>query len=567
MKIILTIFILIAGVMSTIAQNNIPKELLDSYYSVRKSDDPQKKTQLASEMEQYMNKTILNENSSDPAFTVNHGNGSSSDWYNNDIMIHSGNLNELTSKPLILKQGEDGWLYMLAGLKSTPQNNGSLTLYKSSDGGYNWEYILNAVSGLQYFTSFDMLIESRDNSIADSTRIFVYYTASLSAGGNDAQLFMISTTRNGTGTYSGLVGTPASGRKFEQVTCCSDGQYYQSNTYIHAFVKESPNAGTTNGFRHFRSINWGTSHTNDIITTDPKDNYPCAQFFSTGASDSILIAFERIFDASSTGIGIYKTTELPTAINSYMMAAMLQAGVKNEKPCLTVSQQKFEIEKKMIITYTSAGKPASYHSTNNGKQWTYKGFTGTPSCSYTFCYSDSGSTAGNNFITGFVSLSGDSIMTSRTSAGGFYTLTKINNISSSPLYTPAFALLNTVNGRKSVCAFAGNSGINAYFDGEHFVTGIHNMSNEIPEQYNLEQNYPNPFNPVTNIKFSIPKQGYVSLKVFDITGKEISNLISGILNQGSYVFDFKASELPSGVYFYRLNAGSFTDVKKMILVK
>ncbi|MEO8514943.1 MAG: T9SS type A sorting domain-containing protein, partial [Ignavibacteria bacterium] len=99
------------------------------------------------------------------------------------------------------------------------------------------------------------------------------------------------------------------------------------------------------------------------------------------------------------------------------------------------------------------------------------------------------------------------------------------------------------------------------------TTGIQSSNNEIPEVYSLSQNYPNPFNPVTNIKFSIPTGGMVKLTVFDITGREVSTLINQNLNAGSYTADFDASKLSSGIYFYTITAGGFTDTKKMVLVK
>lgn len=96
---------------------------------------------------------------------------------------------------------------------------------------------------------------------------------------------------------------------------------------------------------------------------------------------------------------------------------------------------------------------------------------------------------------------------------------------------------------------------------------ISTISIEIPIEYLLFQNYPNPFNPVTYIKFSVPKSGMVTLIVYDVNGKEISKLIDRNMNAGSYNFDFDASRLSSGVYFYRLSAGGFSEVKKMILLK
>ena len=98
------------------------------------------------------------------------------------------------------------------------------------------------------------------------------------------------------------------------------------------------------------------------------------------------------------------------------------------------------------------------------------------------------------------------------------------------------------------------------------VTGIKN-NNIIPEHYSLEQNYPNPFNPTTYIHFSIPKSGDVSLKVYDVQGREITEYFNELLNAGTYNFEFDGSGLSSGVYFYRLVAGDFISTKKMILTK
>ena len=88
-----------------------------------------------------------------------------------------------------------------------------------------------------------------------------------------------------------------------------------------------------------------------------------------------------------------------------------------------------------------------------------------------------------------------------------------------------------------------------------------------PYNYLLYQNYPNPFNPSTKIKFSIPDQSYVAIKVFDVLGGEVATLINEEKPVGSYEVEFNASRLPSGIYFYRLQANEFAQVKKMILLK
>ena len=88
-----------------------------------------------------------------------------------------------------------------------------------------------------------------------------------------------------------------------------------------------------------------------------------------------------------------------------------------------------------------------------------------------------------------------------------------------------------------------------------------------PSRFSLSQNYPNPFNPNTVIEYSIAKASHVELKVYDLLGREVQTLVSSIQNPGSHSVTFNALNLSSGVYFYRLTAGGFTDVKRMILLK
>ncbi|MHB8338290.1 MAG: T9SS type A sorting domain-containing protein, partial [Ignavibacteriaceae bacterium] len=90
---------------------------------------------------------------------------------------------------------------------------------------------------------------------------------------------------------------------------------------------------------------------------------------------------------------------------------------------------------------------------------------------------------------------------------------------------------------------------------------------QLPQSFSLSQNYPNPFNPTTVIKYSVPRSGYVTLKIYNLMGQLIATLVNGQLSAGSYKADFDASKLSSGVYFYKLNAGGFMMTKKMMLLK
>ncbi len=117
-----------------------------------------------------------------------------------------------------------------------------------------------------------------------------------------------------------------------------------------------------------------------------------------------------------------------------------------------------------------------------------------------------------------------------------------------------------------------DSGFGAYSLPWSFVlssqnTGVLKLPDEVPKYYSLEQNYPDPFNPATMIKYSIPKPGFVSLKVFNVLGQEVATLVNSFESAGNYQARFNANQYASGTYIYVLRAGNFTGKKKMILLK
>ncbi len=97
--------------------------------------------------------------------------------------------------------------------------------------------------------------------------------------------------------------------------------------------------------------------------------------------------------------------------------------------------------------------------------------------------------------------------------------------------------------------------------------GISNYNSLVPTKYELHQNFPNPFNPSTSIRFDLPKSSFVSIVIYDMTGRQVTELVNTNLNAGAYQYDFNASSLSSGIYYYRINANSFTDTKRMMLIK
>lgn len=105
------------------------------------------------------------------------------------------------------------------------------------------------------------------------------------------------------------------------------------------------------------------------------------------------------------------------------------------------------------------------------------------------------------------------------------------------------------------------------FDGTYEYSEVVNESVGNPSKFELLQNYPNPFNPSTVIKFRLSETAQVRLSIYNVLGEKVTTLVNGKLDAGYYSYNFNASNLANGIYFYELNAGSYSYVKKMVLQK
>jgi 6-phosphogluconolactonase (cycloisomerase 2 family) len=99
------------------------------------------------------------------------------------------------------------------------------------------------------------------------------------------------------------------------------------------------------------------------------------------------------------------------------------------------------------------------------------------------------------------------------------------------------------------------------------ATSAEELLNQVPKEYSLSQNYPNPFNPSTVVRFSLPTVGFVSLTVHNVLGLQVAVLVNQVKSPGTYTATLDATGFPSGVYFYRLRVGSFTETKRLVLLK
>lgn len=99
------------------------------------------------------------------------------------------------------------------------------------------------------------------------------------------------------------------------------------------------------------------------------------------------------------------------------------------------------------------------------------------------------------------------------------------------------------------------------------ITSVETLSTDLPVHFNLAQNYPNPLNPTTTINYSISQGSFVTIKVYDVLGREVATIVNENKPVGNYNVEFNANKLASGIYFYRLQSGLFSETKKFMLLK
>jgi hypothetical protein len=115
----------------------------------------------------------------------------------------------------------------------------------------------------------------------------------------------------------------------------------------------------------------------------------------------------------------------------------------------------------------------------------------------------------------------------------------------------------------SILAHPGQTNVNLNFN----LTDVQEDHSAIPSEFNLAQNYPNPFNPSTKISWQSPIGSWQTLKVYNVLGNEVATLVDEYKSAGNYEVEFDASQLTSGIYFYKIQAGSFVETKKMVLLR
>ena len=504
------------------------------------------------------------------------------DWMGTDIEVygHSGSQTNVTHRSLDMEYCEENGRLYIASCVNISGWHG-IRVWCSSNSGLTWTLVGAFLNNSVWWAGLSMKVEQAYGGRPDSVRVNVFYTYAPYSGGSNANLGFLSFKPHGgqTDLIVKVVATPTSGNKFAFPSAYSNGQFHSSSTDIGCIVGEYNNAGTVSvSFRKYYMINWSWNFSGVTYYPGPYF-HPSADYKNnpTG-TDSVYIAVERRY-ASYSRIYLFRTQAFGTGQISSVAVSPSPYTDYCRKPCLTIPQNRYPT--RMAITYTRnttssaiSGRGRMSYSFWGGFAWS-NGYLGNSyTTRYTWVSSD---TNGTSEYCTFIWGDSDSLNVRRTNVGGsggggtyYYDRASYNLTSAAD---PVCAVYNNSSGNHRRSTFTYWRYVNAivgvkniYFNAENLPTGITN-TNSIANDYSLSQNFPNPFNPTTTIKFGIPKNGLVKLVVYDVLGKEVATLVNDEQTAGNYEVTFNASKLTTGVYFYKITSGDFSEVKKMMLVK
>lgn len=342
---------------------------------------------------------------------------------------------------------------------------------------------------------------------------------------------------------------------------------------------------TNNEVRFFGSINSGATWGGAIFLSSTAAN---PTMYMSGTGDTALIAFNGVAIAPDTISGAIRTVRYRETVPGTLAIVgsfLTPVAAGTPKP-----QFKGVLNGGKAWLFFSSGTPGSMdmncmQSNDNGATFAPAFTIGSMPGRDEFSFHARHYTLGSGGVD-LVYISDSTAVNPPTNSSSrlYYTLANNNSpstfntpfqisqrppVTSGRGYTPSIIeFYNPIGDLGVVWVGLDGSSRKVYFDRYSAVTNIGNNGNVIADKFVLEQNYPNPFNPATQISFSLPKDARVTLKVFDVSGKEVARLLNNeFRTANSYSVQFNGINLSSGVYFYSLETDGFKDTKKMMLIK
>jgi len=415
-------------------------------------------------------------------------------------------------------------------------------VYKTTNGGLNWFAVNNGLS----YNKVQCLDISKSNP----------------------NVLYAGTDQNG-GSLSGVyVTTDAGATWFYKSTGITDSKGIQQ-IVIHP---TNPNIAYIGVFDGVVASTIGLYKTTDggnnwFASNAGIDNYNILSIVFNPLNPNVMYCGTSLILPSSGPSKIYKSYN--GGANWFAVTNGLPTGTTVGNPVRAMSMTTADTSLVLAALFVNDTTGGVYITTNGGQLWQkkYSVLPNTVGTLYRACIIKPGST-----LEMYVGIDQSSAQTPRgvyRSTDGGNTWTDFSGAALLNTYTiRAFAFRTTGNPR----LYAGAAHPTLYdgrgvFEYTWVAIGTGNNPPNLPNHYYLKQNYPNPFNPVTTIKFGIPKSDFVYIQVFDLIGRKVKTLVSEYKQAGEYIVEFDGSNLSSGLYYYRLNAGKFSETKKMILLK
>ncbi|NOS85787.1 MAG: T9SS type A sorting domain-containing protein [Ignavibacteria bacterium] len=444
----------------------------------------------------------------------------------------------------------------------------SLVVYKSTDQGLTWVRI-NRINpgGTNKWHSFDMFITDSANVF----RIGIAASRTPTSSSWIGELYWMSMRDDGSGFRAQVVLATPPNFGFVNPSITSDGwDYSAGSTYWYIAYQRVDAAGLGSQCLAAMTTNWGYAFQHDTVRNTFNDFHLDIEYNAVG-TDSIYVVFTNDITASDPNLRIMRISlgnfgsatgwtqfNVATALPDFDGELAVNRNDGTMGLVYTVGNSNLDVVARytdgstywgtVVNVSATAGNESRARIDNVERQGAFR-----------IIFVSAGTKDTVIYTSGFTipALSGRTIVNASTTS----------NASTST--SPDIAGFRTgpgAFGAGAIFSLVGPTDI--YYDGSNITpTGINQNGNEIPASFNLSQNYPNPFNPTTNINFAIPVNGFVKLVVFDMLGREVATIINNEMTAGSYVADFNAASLASGIYFYKLTSGDFTSTKKMILVK
>ena len=494
------------------------------------------------------------------------------DWGLGDVRIHPGNLSSgfITGNFRSAQVEADSLGNLYAACLNL--NRDSLFVYKSTDSGLNWSLIN------WFFPGGTTLWHSFDFFITDTTggHRLGFAAARTMSGSFDGEVWWMTIMDDGSDFRATLVQTRPAGRGLINPAIISDGYVWApsiSYWYV-AYQDVDETSGDGNAAVAAVTQDWGFTWQLDSARSGFND-FELDIDYNFGA-DTIHVLLTNDITPTNPNLRVRSVALADFATSSSWTQANVASTANPESfGCLVANRQSNEL----LVTYTvevsgNENIGHSYNPTGNvGISWWMVGNTlsalpNNENRARADCQESQGA-----YRVAYVSQGARDtvIYTSSFSPSSFTQHQVVNeDKDSSPSVAPDVAGFRTsATGFNGGVGFAGFGPRDMWYDASNISVGLEPdlAGNNAPSKYSLFQNYPNPFNPSTTIEFSIPVSGLVKLTVFDILGRKVNTLVNENLAAGSYKFIFDARELPSGAYFYRIEATNFAQTKKMLLLK